>query len=321
MPRPRMYPTNAQRQAAYRQRVRKRQPVYFRHKADDWETPDALFAVLHREFHFTTDVAALPHNAKCADFFTPGQDGLRQTWHGVCWMNPPYGKVLRQWIRKAYESAKAGALVVCLLPARTDTVWWHDYVLPCAELRYIRGRVQFNAGIVPPRFLKKGEQEEAVRKRIANAKATAGNMVRAWEIWSETDPASGAKVPRTASIVSDDGLCQLQVEERMNGTRLASIVCSGLKIAIDRIEVKFDNRPKSDEMRIERFSNSRDVFIPSNQWSHLAYDEFLRRITEANKVALLLTIEGAGQHWMTFSLTGSGPALTKIGALDSKPRK
>jgi phage N-6-adenine-methyltransferase len=144
VPRPRIYRTNAEKQAAYRQRKRKRQPVYFRHKSDVWETPPALFDALDQEFHFTTDVAALPDNAKCSRFYTPGQDSLQQPWEGVCWMNPPYGPMLRQWVRKAYESAQRGALVVCLLPARTDTHWWHEYVLPHAEIRYIRGRLQFH---------------------------------------------------------------------------------------------------------------------------------------------------------------------------------
>ena len=144
MPRPKIYRTNAEKQAAYRQRKRKRQPVYHWHRSDVWETPPELFAELDAEFHFTTDVAALPHNAKCPRFFTPGQDGLKQRWEGVCWMNPPYGSALRKWVRKARESAEDGATVVCLLPARTDSAWWHDYVLPHAELRYIRGRLKFN---------------------------------------------------------------------------------------------------------------------------------------------------------------------------------
>ena len=164
-------------------------------------------------------------------------------------------------------------------------------------------------------------EEQTVRQRIAKAKATAGDVVREWEVSSETDPASGEKVPRYASILSDDGLCRLQVEERIDRARLASIYCSGLKISpYGDMEVKFDNRATSDKMEIQRFSNGDDVYIPSQQGNyrgHLAYDELLRRMTGANKVALLLTVEGAGQHWITFSLRGSSPALTKIGALPS----
>jgi hypothetical protein len=76
-----------------------------------WETPPALFAALDQEFHFTADVAALPDNAKCACFYTPEQDSIQQPWEGGCWMNPPYGPLLRQWVRKAYESAQTGAVV------------------------------------------------------------------------------------------------------------------------------------------------------------------------------------------------------------------
>ena len=143
MPRPRIYLNNAHKQAAYRQRKRRQQPVYFRHKSDEWETPAGLFAELHSEFCFTCDVAALPDNAKCDYFFTPGEDGLQQEWKGVCWCNPPYGPALRQWIRKAQESAQGGATVVCLVPARTDTQWWHDHVQSQAEVRFLRGRVKF----------------------------------------------------------------------------------------------------------------------------------------------------------------------------------
>lgn len=110
-----------------------------------WGTPQALYNLLAAEFPMTTDVCALPWNAKCARYFTPEQDGLTQPWTGHCWMNPPYGRAVGAWVKKAYESAVAGdATVVCLLPARVDTTWWHDY---CArgEIRVIRGRLRFVA--------------------------------------------------------------------------------------------------------------------------------------------------------------------------------
>jgi len=161
--------------------------------------------------------------------------------------------------------------------------------------------------------------EQTVRQRIAKAKATAGDVVREWKVWSKTDPASGNKVPRNASVMSDDGLCRLQVEERLDGARLAGIYCSGLKISsYSNIEVKFGNRTTSDTMKINSFSSGDSVYIDSYQYSssgHLSYDQFLRRMTGANKVALLLTVKGAGQHWIKFSLRGSSPALTKIGAV------
>ena len=122
MPRHRIYRSNAEKQAAYRQRKRKRQPVYHWHKSDEWETPPELFAEMDAQFHFTLDVAAIPDNAKCDRFFTPARMALKSHGREVCWMNPPYGAGLRQWARKALHSARTGATVVCLLPA-------HRYVL------------------------------------------------------------------------------------------------------------------------------------------------------------------------------------------------
>lgn len=117
----------------------------FSSASDLWETPQELFDALNAKYHFTLDVCATPANAKCARFFTPEQDGLAQVWAGTCWMNPPYGRAIGRWIRKAYECAQAGVTVVCLVPARTDTAWWHDYVMH-GEIEYLRGRVYFTDG-------------------------------------------------------------------------------------------------------------------------------------------------------------------------------
>lgn len=110
---------------------------------DQWATPQHVFDALDAEFHFTIDVCADETNHKCARFFTKTQDGLSQDWTGVCWMNPPYGREIGRWTRKARESAKAGAIVVCLLPARTDTRWWAEDVMEATELRFVRGRLKF----------------------------------------------------------------------------------------------------------------------------------------------------------------------------------
>ena len=91
----------------------------------------------------TTDVCATPDNAKCEQYFTPEMDGLKQEWTGRCWMNPPYGRQIGQWLKKAYESAQGGALVVCLIPSRTDTSWWHDYVMR-GNVEFLRGRLKFS---------------------------------------------------------------------------------------------------------------------------------------------------------------------------------
>ena len=117
--------------------------LMFSSKTDMWATPQAFFDKLHAVFRFETDVCALPDNAKCETFYTPDKDGLAQDWRGTCWMNPPYGREIAAWVQKAYRSAKEnGATVVCLLPARVDTRWWHDY---CAngEVFFVRGRLKF----------------------------------------------------------------------------------------------------------------------------------------------------------------------------------
>lgn len=119
--------------------------LMFSSKTDLWATPQDFFDALDKEFRFETDVCALPENAKCAHYFTPVQDGLAQEWTGVCWCNPPYGRKIGDWVKKAAESAKAGAVVVMLLPARTDTRWFHDYIYGQAEIRFVKGRLKFGA--------------------------------------------------------------------------------------------------------------------------------------------------------------------------------
>ena len=111
----------------------------FSSASGEWETPQELFDELDAEFHFTLDVCASPHNAKCEKYLT---DALTVPWTGICWMNPPYGRNVGKWIQKAYAAAKNGATVVCLLPSRTDTKWWHDYCMK-GEIRFIRGRLYF----------------------------------------------------------------------------------------------------------------------------------------------------------------------------------
>ena len=114
----------------------------FSSKTDLWATPQSFFDDLDSEFGFELDVCALPSNAKCERYFTPADDGLSQTWRGVCWMNPPHGKEIGLWMRKAYLSSRQGATVVCLVPARTDTRWWHDYAMR-GQIRFIKGRLKF----------------------------------------------------------------------------------------------------------------------------------------------------------------------------------
>lgn len=117
----------------------------FSSRSDEWATPQEFFDRLDDEFHFDIDVCATPENAKCPRYFTKEQDGLKQEWEGICWMNPPYGREISRWMKKAYESSQGGATVVCLIPSRTDTKWWHEYVIGHAsDVRFVRGRIRFS---------------------------------------------------------------------------------------------------------------------------------------------------------------------------------
>lgn len=112
----------------------------FSSKTDLWSTPQEFFDKLNDEFHFTLDVCAIPENAKCDKYFTPLDNGLNQEWNGVVWCNPPYGRKIGKWVEKAHNSK---ATVVMLLPARTDTKWFHSYIYNKAEIRFIKGRLKF----------------------------------------------------------------------------------------------------------------------------------------------------------------------------------
>ena len=120
--------------------------VHYSSATDEWAAPQAFFDEQDARWHFTLDVCATPDNAKCARHYTKASDGLSQSWAGErCWMNPPYGRAIGHWMRKAYEESRGGALVVCLVPARTDTAWWHDYAAK-GEVRLLRGRLKFGDG-------------------------------------------------------------------------------------------------------------------------------------------------------------------------------
>ena len=114
--------------------------LMFSSKTDLWSTPQDLFDKYNETYHFETDVCALPENAKCKKFFTPEMDGLKQEWTGVCWCNPPYGRQIGKWVE---TPCKSFATVVMLLPARTDTKWFHDYCLPYGKIEFLRGRLKF----------------------------------------------------------------------------------------------------------------------------------------------------------------------------------
>ena len=116
----------------------------FSSTTDLWATPQDFFDELNEEFEFTLDPCATPDNAKCAKFFTKEQDGLKQDWTGErVFCNPPYGRAIGAWVKKCHDEAQKGTLVVMLIPARTDTSYFHDYIYHKAEIRFIRGRLKF----------------------------------------------------------------------------------------------------------------------------------------------------------------------------------
>jgi phage N-6-adenine-methyltransferase len=118
--------------------------VMFSSESSEWATPQEFYNELNKEFHFTLDPCATVENAKCDKFYTINEDGLKQDWGGeTVFCNPPYGREIGKWVKKAYEESQKGCTVVCLLPARTDTRWFHDYILGKAEIRFIKGRLKF----------------------------------------------------------------------------------------------------------------------------------------------------------------------------------
>jgi len=117
--------------------------VHFSSKTELWATPMDFFQKWNDSIGgFDLDVCANQENAKCQKFFSKEDDGLSQDWSGKCWMNPPYGKEIGHWMKKAYESSQQGATVVCLVPSRTDTKWWHDYAMK-GQITFIKGRLKF----------------------------------------------------------------------------------------------------------------------------------------------------------------------------------
>lgn len=119
--------------------------VLFSKNSDEYATPTEVFEELDAEFHFTLDPCATDENAKCMTYFTKEDDGLSKTWGGHrVFCNPPYSQI-GKWVEKCYsESLKPGTIVVLLIPARTDTKYFHDYIYHRSEIRFIKGRLKFN---------------------------------------------------------------------------------------------------------------------------------------------------------------------------------
>lgn len=120
-------------------------PVHFSTASAEWPTPAGYFRRLARLFNFRLDPCCTPHTAKCQSYFTAEEDGLSKDWalaDGAVFVNPPYGRGIGAWVKKGYETAQRGTPVVMLLPARTDTAWWHEYVTQ-GLVKFLRGRLKF----------------------------------------------------------------------------------------------------------------------------------------------------------------------------------
>ena len=115
---------------------------------DSWETPQDFFDKLNNKYHFSFDLAASDDNHKVDYYYTTKDDSLSKPWHkiaGNLWLNPPYGRKINDWVKKAYEESliKNRGAIVLLIPARTDTSYWHDYIFGKAEIKFLRGRLKF----------------------------------------------------------------------------------------------------------------------------------------------------------------------------------
>ena len=115
-------------------------------RSEEWETPQAIYDLLDKEFHFQLDPCATDENAKCDSYYTEEEDGLKQDWYkyGSVFINPPYGKKTKDWVEKAYKESQKGCTVVMLIFIRSDTKWWHEWVIDKVdEIRMIQGRLTF----------------------------------------------------------------------------------------------------------------------------------------------------------------------------------
>ena len=121
------------------------QQTMFSSKSEEWETPQELYDYLNLDYKFTLDPCATHKTAKCEKYYTKEDDGLNKSWEGeTVFMNPPYGRDIKRWIKKAYEEGqKPGTVVACLIPSRTDTKYWHDYCMKAWKIYFIKGRLKF----------------------------------------------------------------------------------------------------------------------------------------------------------------------------------
>jgi len=124
----------------------KNMDVHYSSNTNEWATPAIVFDYLNGHYKFTLDPCCTKETAKCKTYYTQEQDGLEQDWgKHVVFMNPPYGRKIGNWIKKAYEASLLGALVVCLIPARTDTKYWHNFCMK-GGISFVKGRIKFING-------------------------------------------------------------------------------------------------------------------------------------------------------------------------------
>lgn len=120
---------------------------WYASSSDEWATPQDFYDRLNDRYHFTLDPCASETNAKCTKYYTKVQDGLIKDWSGeVCWVNPPYGSETKKWVKKCFFESLKGTQIALLIPARTDTSYFHDFILGKARLEFVRGRLHFNDG-------------------------------------------------------------------------------------------------------------------------------------------------------------------------------
>jgi phage N-6-adenine-methyltransferase len=122
------------------------QKIMFSSKSDEWGTPEDFFHKLNRRYKFTLDPCSSHKNKKCQSYYTIEDDGLTKDWGNErVFVNPPYGDI-KKWVEKSYRAAQEGAFVVMLIPARTDTKYWHDYVMKSSRVYFVKGRLKFDNG-------------------------------------------------------------------------------------------------------------------------------------------------------------------------------
>jgi len=138
----------------------------FSSKSSEYETPQWLFDQLNDEFYFTLDPCATKENAKCKKYYTITDNGLVKDWGGeIVFVNPPYGREIGKWVKKAWEEFYSihpfgfPPTIVMLLPARTDTKWFHKYIYNQAEIKFLKGRLKFKNRTFPS--YKEGENNES----------------------------------------------------------------------------------------------------------------------------------------------------------------